>query len=229
MHTIIKQSLTALATIAALGAPAYAANGQLYGCGEAGDAEVYVEIDLFNQAIARYYVVIQGDNALIAGPPEPLHMRAASTSGDPMWAGEGVTFSITGSMGRLQEADMRFDCEVIDRARFMAPPTPPVSPDPRPEDVYGSDGDSWTQTPVSASVTSWGGSIRSGPGTEYDKLGSLPLGADVTLLGRTDRLYQGMPWFAVETSGGKTAYIWGGILCDRSGETEGTFNMNDCQ
>lgn len=65
---------------------------------------------------------------------------------------------------------------------------------------------------------SWGGSVRSGPGTEFGKIGSLKEGALVELEANTGVQMNGYPWFKItqfDSVGGVTlsGYQWGGILC----------------
>lgn len=66
---------------------------------------------------------------------------------------------------------------------------------------------------------SLGGNVRSGPGTNYDRIGSLAEGALVSLEENTGTMYDGYPWFRIvqyDMSTGAelmSGYQWGGILC----------------
>lgn len=64
---------------------------------------------------------------------------------------------------------------------------------------------------------SLGGSVRSGPGTEFGKVGSLKEGTLVSLEENTGVQMNGYPWFKVtQYDSGSTVlsgYQWGGILC----------------
>lgn len=69
---------------------------------------------------------------------------------------------------------------------------------------------------------SWGGSVRSGPGTEFGKIGSLKEGALVELEDNTGVQMNGYPWFKItqyNDVGGVTlsGFQWGGILCSFNG------------
>lgn len=69
---------------------------------------------------------------------------------------------------------------------------------------------------------SWGGSVRSGPGTEFAKIGSLKEGALVELEDNTGVQMNGYPWFKItqyNDVGGVTlsGFQWGGILCSFNG------------
>lgn len=60
---------------------------------------------------------------------------------------------------------------------------------------------------------SWGGTVRSGPGQQFKRLGSLPEGARVTLLENSAVMENGFPWMKISYGEGRTGYQWGGILC----------------
>ena len=60
---------------------------------------------------------------------------------------------------------------------------------------------------------SWGGVVRSGPGKQYKRLGSLSEGARVTLLENTGVMENNFPWIKISYDEGQTGYQWGGILC----------------
>lgn len=88
-------------------------------------------------------------------------------------------------------------------------PPPPPAPMPPGDDF-----------PVVAG--SWGGVVRSGPGQNYKKVGSLREGQQVTLMGRSDVVEDGFPWFKIAYEGG-TGYQWGGILCSAGAERADLF------
>lgn len=64
---------------------------------------------------------------------------------------------------------------------------------------------------------SWGGVLRSGPGINYDQIGSLAEGQLVIIEHNTNVMFNGYPWFEISiyyNSGAiKQGYQWGGILC----------------
>lgn len=70
---------------------------------------------------------------------------------------------------------------------------------------------------------SWGGKLRSGPGMEYDQIGSLNIGDPVTLTEDTAIMMNGYPWFRLRTASGKEGYQWGGILCATTVPVDGVF------
>lgn len=65
---------------------------------------------------------------------------------------------------------------------------------------------------------SWGGIVRSGPGQDYDQVASLDEGEQVTLMARTDVMWNGYPWFKIAYGNDKRGYQWGGILCSAGPE-----------
>ena len=69
-----------------------------------------------------------------------------------------------------------------------------------------------------AAAGSWGGVVRDGPGRKYRQTGSLKEGEPVTLMGRSDVVEDGFPWFKITTQNGQTGYQWGGILCSTGAE-----------
>ena len=74
-----------------------------------------------------------------------------------------------------------------------------------------------------AAAGSWGGVLRDGPGREYRQVGSLREGEPVTLMGRSDVVEHGFPWFKLTTQSGQTGYQWGGILCSTGAERPDLF------
>ncbi len=71
---------------------------------------------------------------------------------------------------------------------------------------------------------SWGGIMRSGPGTNYKKMASLREGENIVILERTNQFMGDYPWFKIKARG-RIGYKWGGILCSRGPQIEGTFQQ----
>lgn len=73
---------------------------------------------------------------------------------------------------------------------------------------------------------SWGGIVRSGPGSDYAKAGSLEEGEEVTLMAPpTSVLPNDYPWFKIAYGDGQTGYMWGGILCSIGAERPDLFKL----
>ncbi len=66
---------------------------------------------------------------------------------------------------------------------------------------------------VSDTGGSWGGIVRDGPGQDHRKLDSLDEGERISLMGRSDVVVDGYPWFKIWYRGEHKGYMWGGILC----------------
>lgn len=60
---------------------------------------------------------------------------------------------------------------------------------------------------------SWGGIVRDKPGKQYRQIDSLEEGEEITLMGRSDVMEDGYPWFKIAYRDGKIGFKWGGILC----------------
>jgi len=208
-------SIAAL-TIAAMAAPlsAQAFQGNLYYCGEAGDAELYVDFDLFDPAIARYYAIVPGDYSETVVSTE---LTAVPGMPNPVFAADDVSLSMEVGSATLNDTLESFSCTHVDRAGMMAPP----------QAVKLAVGN-WVETPVGKPGKSWAGVLRAGPGMDYDRVTSLKLNQPVTLVARTDLDKDNYDWYRITLANGMTGYKWGGILCDPSGTETGTFNQDGC-
>ncbi|MCP5084154.1 MAG: SH3 domain-containing protein [Alphaproteobacteria bacterium] len=80
-----------------------------------------------------------------------------------------------------------------------------------------------TKFPVEAG--SWGGKVRTGPGSSFKQVAGLKEGDTVTILEDTGVKMNGFPWFKIEFGDGKTGYKWGGVLCSRQTAVKGTFRQ----
>ena len=61
---------------------------------------------------------------------------------------------------------------------------------------------------------SWGGKVRSGPGKEFTKIGSLNNGDPVTLIEGTKIFLDGYEWFKIIYDNNSVGYQWGEICVD---------------
>ncbi len=86
------------------------------------------------------------------------------------------------------------------------------------------------QPPQTGGVTfpfqarSWGGIVRSGPGTQYGKIASLNEREPITVLQQTGQYYQDRPWFKISFRG-RVGYHWGGIICPTGRTVPGTYQV----
>lgn len=70
---------------------------------------------------------------------------------------------------------------------------------------------------------SLGGKLRSGPGTNFNQIGSLPEGTWLTINTNSGVGFDGYDWFGVATDDGLQGYMWGGIMCSNGTRIEGIF------
>ncbi len=205
-----------IAALVGFGSPlsAQAYGGQLFYCGEAGDAEIHVEFDLFDPSIARHYVTIPGG---YGGPPSITELKQVPGTPNPVYAADDISLSMKGAGGTLNDVLETFECALADRASFVAPP----------QSVPLADM-TWTEQAIDKPGKSWAGVLRAGPGMDYDKVASLELDQAVTLIARTDQKMDEFTWYKIELPNGMVGYKWGGILCDPSGEETGTYNEDGC-
>lgn len=80
-----------------------------------------------------------------------------------------------------------------------------------------------TKFPVEAG--SWGGKVRTGPGSSFKQVAGLKEGDTVKILEDTGVKMNGFPWFKIEFGEGRTGYKWGGVLCSRKTAVKGTFRQ----
>ena len=105
---------------------------------------------------------------------------------------------------------------------FASGDQPPSAPEPvevvvAPPPVEEEEAD--PEFPIEA--RSWGGTVRSGPGISFQRLGSLPRGEPIVVLERSEAPeYQDYQWFRISYRG-RTGYHWGGIICGRDEPIDG--------
>nr|WP_321442706.1 SH3 domain-containing protein [uncultured Cohaesibacter sp.] len=69
-----------------------------------------------------------------------------------------------------------------------------------------------------------GGIVRSGPGTQYRRVTSLPEFTPIMVTGSTGVMFNGYPWFTIQYRGNRSGYMWGGIICSTRTPFQGTFD-----
>ena len=71
---------------------------------------------------------------------------------------------------------------------------------------------------------SYGGKVRGAPGMDGAQIGSLPEGAEVTIVANEGNRMNGFDWFQIEWGAQKrTGYQWGGILCAPGRDVPGMY------
>jgi len=76
-------------------------------------------------------------------------------------------------------------------------------------------------------IGSWGGNVRSGPSTDYPKIGNLRNGDPVVLLKKQIPAKDGFNWFKIAYGNGQVGYQWGGVLCGFNNKVKGTYGLCD--
>ncbi|MCI5111329.1 MAG: hypothetical protein MRY75_12325 [Marivita sp.] len=73
-------------------------------------------------------------------------------------------------------------------------------------------------------AASLGGNVRSGPGIDFARSGSLGYGAPLSILTATGVIFDGYEWFEIEDTGGQRGFHWGGIMCSLNADLPGVFS-----
>lgn len=78
---------------------------------------------------------------------------------------------------------------------------------------------------VNAQGRSLGGTLRSGPGTNYSRIGSVAEGTWITILKNTGVRFDGYDWFEIALDNGTRGFQWGGIMCSNGAPLNGTYSV----
>ena len=70
---------------------------------------------------------------------------------------------------------------------------------------------------------SLGGKVRTGPGMDYEQVGSLAYGTPISILSRSGVSMDGYDWFEIEWGDGERAFQWGGIMCSNASQITGIY------
>lgn len=62
---------------------------------------------------------------------------------------------------------------------------------------------------------SYGGKLRSGPGMQFDQVGSTRDGDEITILNPTSVMMNGYEWFQIRDAQGRVGFQWGGLFCSQ--------------
>ena len=88
--------------------------GTLYYCGEAGDAEIFVELDRFDDQRARYYVTIPGG---YGDGPTVTDLTAASEAEGKVFVGDQIRLSLDAHRTTLTDHTKTYECTLEVAAR----------------------------------------------------------------------------------------------------------------
>lgn len=185
---------TALIAGGAIAALASTAQAEVFDCGPLGDGSYIATIDPAMPDRAEVVFSMGLDSGGATGDPAIL-MEVPTGSGF-RYTGAGMDLRGQGGEVELTVEDMVIVCTILG-AGGSAGPMP---------------------------AQSWGGNVRSGPGMNFDRVGSFREGQPIRLLRNTGVMMNGYPWFEVQDMEGRGGYHWGGIICALPGQpVEGVF------
>jgi membrane-bound inhibitor of C-type lysozyme/uncharacterized protein YecT (DUF1311 family) len=121
-----------------------------------------------------------------------------------------------GQRNRCGSNDQCIQTALYDRIAYLNEYLEPGQPPVQPPQTGG------VSFPFQA--RSWGGIVRSGPGTQYRKIASLSERESITVLQQTAQYYQDRPWFKISFRG-RVGYHWGGIICPTGRAVPGTYQV----
>lgn len=212
-----------------LAAPAQASLNDQFVCDAVGDGQFIVTIMAMDSSTASVRYILSSEYADQTPPAAPEKLSKVETASGLKYTGSGYTFEIkdpegpNGSKGLLTYAISPTGKDSV-ACHFAGDPG-------EQEDTAGeasADAAGSTYDPVEMPGESWGGRLRSGPGMDYDQVGSLAEGDNFTILQNTGIAMNGYDWFRIRTAGGKEGFQWGGIVCPLTADVRGTFGFGEC-
>jgi len=207
----------------ALATPAQASLNDQFVCDAVGDGHFVVMIMAMDGQSATVRYELSGEYADQAQAEPPQRMTKVPSASGEKYAGAGYVFHAKGTDGTLTY-DLNSNGGKTANCRFAGDPG-------EQEDGAGEasvDAAGSPHDPIAVPGQSWGGKLRSGPGMDYEQVGSLYEGNSVTLLLNTGVAMNGYDWFRIRTADGREAYQWGGLLCPLTQDVAGTFGYGEC-
>ncbi|MEP1442218.1 MAG: SH3 domain-containing protein [Hyphomicrobiales bacterium] len=220
MTNIFKTPLKA-AYILALGTSVFsggtttatAASIEVYVCDAIGDGHYEVSITSDRSTKARVSYVIHGGKNRLRGP-----FNYYKRAGQRWVAGNGFDFAYANGRGNFHDknANAFADCRSGAYNGGRQTYNPPKN-NTRPNTTAAS--------PVHLNIRalSLGGSLRTGPGIQFQKIGSIYGRKRVRLLNNTGVQMNGYNWFEIVTPDGRRAFQWGGIMCSPRQYVQGIY------
>lgn len=126
------------------------------------------------------------------GVADPSDVKFVMEPFDGGWSTPFADFIVDGDAGTLSLEGMEYECRV------------PLSGPVIPVNTAGA----LLETPG----LSFGGKVRSGPGTQYQQVGSLSQGDRIKIIRSSGVHFDGYDWFEVQ-QGNLVGYHWGGLMC----------------
>jgi len=123
---------------------------------------------------------------------------------------EEMTYVARRRFGRVQNASVQGTGDELLGVVTSTPSAPPAAEQPKVAALAPSfDVSDLDQTMVVAGARV---NVRSGPGTEFEKVATLDGGADIEVTGKVE----GKNWYRVALAGGGSGYVFGTLLSDRA-------------
>jgi len=217
-----------------LAAPAQASLNDQFACDAVGDGQFIVTIMAMDSNTASVRYQLSGDYADQSSPAAPEKLSKVETASGLKYTGSGYTFEIkdpedaNGSKGFLTYAISPTGKDSV-ACHFAGDPG--EQEDVAREDNGGeasADAAGSPHDPIEMPGESWGGRLRSGPGMDYDQIGSMAESDSGTIVQNTGIAINGYDWFRIRTAGGKEGFQWGGIVCPLTADVRGTFGFGEC-
>ncbi|WP_224814296.1 hypothetical protein [Hasllibacter sp. MH4015] len=185
-------------------------------CPGFGDVDVRVTfLEGTNAAVAEF---IAGADSP-SGGTDPVTLRSQPVASGFRYAGGDIVLVGDGGIADLTAGDITVRC-----ALETDLPTDAPAGDEGGAAQSLDTGEATVDASGSADIpaVSLGGNLRSGPGTEFETVGSLDEGTPITLIVDTGVVFDGYTWWEVEPQGGgPIAFQWGGVICVPSGGVAG--------
>lgn len=219
MTNIFKNTLKA-ACILAIGTSLFsggitkanATSVELFVCDAIGDGHYEVSIISDRSTTASVSYVIQGGQNPLHGPFN-YYQRA----GQNWVAGNGFDFAYANGHGNFHDKNANEFANCRSGAYNGGQQT-----NNGPTD-NGSPSNPQAGGTLNISALSLGGSLRNGPGMNYQKIGSIYGRAHITLLRNTGVHMNGYDWFEIISPKGQRVFQWGGIMCSPNQYVQGIY------
>lgn len=167
---------------------------------------------MLSAAAMRACVCLAALAAPVLDVHEPLDWRHGAAFAQASGTSEKDAFEAAKELGTVEAWDAFLSNYPTgfhaDLARAYVKKLGEAAPTPAPAAAPAGQFDDF---PVVAG--SWGGVVRDKPGKQYRQIDSLEEGEEITLMGRSDVMEDGYPWFKIAYRDGKIGFKWGGILC----------------
>jgi len=213
-------------TLSALSAaPAFASEDSQFNCTAIGDGIYTVFISALDPASARAGFAI-GSDADPGGEAVQTALQQVASGPGFRYQGGGLDFQGKGDIATLIVGTEAATCVLLrsgaeDGGQEDAQESAQEGAGGAAPEAAGAAGNAFTP---GTSAVALGGNIRSGPGTDTARTGSLAEGAAITLEQDTGVMLDSYPWFRITAANGDCGFVWGGIICAPQGDVPGVYD-----